>query len=120
MVDVAELAFDLRYDGEALELHEMDVRDLAPALLSAADLFQGANEILHPLDPPVSVNVRALSEGSFLIQLKLVYDAARDALIHPDAQAGVNLLAIVGSVAGLTKTRAGPVEVERGQPRGGT
>lgn len=31
---MAELAFELEYDGPALEAHEMGVRELAPALIS--------------------------------------------------------------------------------------
>lgn len=101
MVAVAELAFDLEYDGDALDTHEMNVRDLAPALLAAAELFQASNEVLRPADPPITVNVRALAEGSFLVQLKLVYDAAVDALVSEDVQAGSTLLGLVTAVGSL-------------------
>lgn len=103
MAEMAELAFDLKYDGPALENHEMDVRDLAPALLAAGVLFQAANAAAHPLDPPVGVNVRAMSEGSFLVQLKLAYDGARDALVSDDVTAGVALLTLVTTVGGLIR-----------------
>ena len=62
---MAEVAFELEYDGPALAAHEMDVRELAPALISTADLFQEMNRRLHPVAPPLAVTVRATSEGSF-------------------------------------------------------
>lgn len=106
MAAVAELAFDLEYDGSALQAHEMDVRDLAPALLAAADLFQAVNEATRPTDPAVSVNVRALSEGSFLVQLKLVYDGTVAVLGSDDVQAGSDAVR-------HRCLRRGPVEVHR-------
>ena len=42
---MAELAFDLEYDGPALASHEMDVKRLAPALFATAELFQEMNRI---------------------------------------------------------------------------
>lgn len=33
----------IRYDGPALSEHDMDVQDLAPALLALADIIQIAN-----------------------------------------------------------------------------
>jgi hypothetical protein len=65
--EVAELVFDLQYDGPALQTHEMDVRDLAPALLATAELFQEMNRVAHPTDPEVSVNVGATGMDRFLL-----------------------------------------------------
>ena len=112
---MADVAFDLDYDGPALASHEMDVRDLAPALLSAADLFQEANRILRPLDPPVSVNVRALDSGSFVVQLMLLYDNTVRGLPSDDATAAVNLsglLRLVGNLIQLARHRQGREVVE--------
>lgn len=124
---MADLAFDLEYDGPALEAHEMDVRELAPALLSAANLFQEVNRVMHPADPEVTVNVRATSEGSFLVQLKLVYDQTTDVLGGQEVTAAVNLGAILTWVSALIvwiKQRGSrpivsqtPVEDQPGQVR---
>lgn len=77
MTDVAtreteSLDFDLEYDGPALVEHEMDVRDLAPALLSAADLFQVLNRRINPGSRDIQVNIRASRE--------LVSDTTEDPL----------------------------------------
>ncbi len=39
--------FHLVYDGPALQEHQMDVRALAPALLSVGNLVEQANEIFN-------------------------------------------------------------------------
>lgn len=75
-----EFSFDLTYDGAALSQHEMDVRDLAPALLSTANLFRSLNRELHPTDPDVQVNIKATGEGSFLLQLKLLYEQMQNVI----------------------------------------
>lgn len=105
---VADLTFDLEYDGPALDAHEMDVRELAPALISTADLFQELNRLLYPTAPPLAVNVRATTEGSFLVQLKMVYDSTVATLTSDDTTATVNLLAMltaVGTLVNLIRRR---------------
>ena len=105
MTDTAQVqdsaSFSLEYDGPALAEHEMDVRDLAPALLSASSLFQELNRVANPLAPPVSVNVRATAEGSFLIELRVIYEVAKAGLLTPDAIALGTLSGLVGGVAAL-------------------
>jgi hypothetical protein len=98
---LAELAFRLEYDGPALQTPEMSVRDLAPALMATADLFQEVNRVLRPTDPDVSVNIRATSTGSFDINLTLIYLAAVATLTSPEAVATTNLMQILHSTVGL-------------------
>lgn len=62
--------FSLVYDGEALRAGEMDVRDLAPALLGVGELFEAANKQLNEDRASLSVNVRTgFKPGSFVIDL---------------------------------------------------
>jgi hypothetical protein len=102
VVIVAETAFDLIYDGEALRTHEMNVRDLAPALIAMADVVQEMNRVLHPTNPDVSVNVAATDGGSFLVQLKFLLDEAEGLLLSSRVLAAESLGAIVSGVIGLT------------------
>lgn len=64
-------AFKIAYDGEALRNHSMDVRDLAPALLSLGKLFDAANLALNGDKAEVRLKVKAHSAGSFEVALEL-------------------------------------------------
>jgi hypothetical protein len=63
----------IRYDGPALERHDMDVRDLAPALLALADIVQFANKKFNgdAADMRVLVNADA-EQQCFMLDLSLV------------------------------------------------
>jgi hypothetical protein len=104
---VERLTFDLEYDGPSLQTHEMDVRDLAPALLSAGALFRSLNRLAHPADPDIQVNIRATSEGSFHIQLALLYDAAMRVLERPDVEAGGTFIGSLTGILGLALAMIG-------------
>jgi hypothetical protein len=62
--------FTLSYDGEALKSGQMDVRDLAPALLAASDLLSEANRQVNQDRVTLSVSVQGgFEKGSFDITL---------------------------------------------------
>lgn len=62
--------FALVYDGQGLHEAEMDVRELAPALLGVGELFEEANRELNEDRASLSVRVKAgFKEGSFIIDL---------------------------------------------------
>ena len=88
---MAELAFELDYEGPALAGHEMDARDFARSVLSAADLFQELSRAVYPADPELSVNIRAVAPGSFHILLKLFSDS--EGLLTSLTVTGINNLA---------------------------
>lgn len=69
---MAESEFRVVYDGDALRDGRMAVEDLAPALLALGELFRDANTIINPNEPPVSLQIRATTEGSFDVDLVLV------------------------------------------------
>lgn len=60
------------YDGESLVNHAMDVKDLAPALLSLGDLFDNANYIFNGESVKIKIEVKALESGSFGINFNLL------------------------------------------------
>jgi len=69
----SKASFHVLYDGPALASHEMDIRELAPALLAISDILEGANEVLNGDRASISVSVRASFErGSFGIELSTV------------------------------------------------
>lgn len=62
--------FHIIFDGPALDAHEMNVRDLAPALLAVSDIYDEINRIAFGNRYKVGVNVRAsFKTGSFLTEL---------------------------------------------------
>lgn len=64
--------FSVTYDGQSLENHEMDTRDLAGALLAVGDLAGDAASALYGEGVKTTVKVRAsFRTGSFGIDLSL-------------------------------------------------
>lgn len=63
----------IRFDGPALAGHDMDVQDLAPALLALADVIQIANRKFNGTQASIRVLVNAdVEQRCFMIDLSLV------------------------------------------------
>lgn len=97
--------FTLTYDGPALANHEMDVRDLAPAMLAVGELFDALNSLLNGDGVEIAVNVRVHEPGCFSVVFEVLQnwkDGAL-ALLSGDAiTAAINLRdLILASGAGL-------------------
>lgn len=97
---MAETEFSLAYDGPALADGRMAVGDLAPSLLALADVFRDASDILTEQNFPISLEIKATSEGSFDVALLLrdipvAGEAGLLVLASSPAQALLNLSAIV-------------------------
>lgn len=92
--------FQVVYDGEALQNHEMDVRDLAPALLAMSDLLDEANRITFGEKTKIQVNVKGtFKSGSFGFDLSVVQSGLEGftSLFNSNqANAASNLLQILG------------------------
>lgn len=103
--------FRLTYDGPALASSEMDVRELAPALLAAGDLLDASTRALNGERSKPQINVRgSFKVGSFGIDFTLVADwamAVKDIFASDSATALANastilaLLGLVGKKMGL-------------------
>lgn len=94
--------FQIIYDGPALQNNEMDVRDLAPALLAISDVLDEANKITYGDKTEVQVNVRgSFKTGSFGIDFSVVQKGIEGftSLFNSDqASAAANLLQILGFI----------------------
>ncbi|MDO9053834.1 MAG: hypothetical protein Q7U37_07905 [Gallionella sp.] len=90
----------ITYDGPALTSHEMEVRQLAPALHAIGDLLEHANRVLSGADSKVSVSVKgSFKTGSFGIDLVLLQGWVRgvvDMFNTREAVAILGLLSMLG------------------------
>ena len=96
--------FTLTYGGPALASHEMNVRDLAPAMLAVGEAFEGMNALFNGKSAQLAVNVRAHQPACFKVAFDIV-QIAKDAtpiLTGPGIVAANNLLQLligVGTIA---------------------
>lgn len=124
---MSQAIFVLTYDGPALRQHEMNVRDLAPAMLAVGEAFEALNVLYNGKAAKVAVNVRAHEPGCF----KVVFDVVQllregtEFLSGTEVSGALNLLQILfggGSIAGgliwLTKKLKGkaPEKIEKLTP----
>ena len=96
---MSEAAFSLIYDGEAVRDGEMDVADLAPALVGLAQLLKAAGKVLLGEDGNVNVRVRTMRDGSFEVMLAAAVETGKSAWLWwktPDVQAAASLLQVLG------------------------
>jgi hypothetical protein len=96
---MTEARFKIAYDGEALTDGEMEVGDLAPALLGIADMLKAAGRVVDGDDAEVSVRVRATNPACFEVWLSVVVHGAAAGwafLKTPDGQAASALVSLLG------------------------
>lgn len=93
----------VRYDGEALRTHEMDVKQLAPALLSLAKAFDTLQKDAAPA-ARVHLNAQATREGSFAIDLLVHFANEAAGLLNGDGvNATLNAAGLISIFFGATK-----------------
>ena len=66
-----DLNFILKLEGDSIDAFGVDVKDLAPSLLSLGELIQRTHELLNPNHKKIDVNVRAFQKGSFVVDLAM-------------------------------------------------
>lgn len=97
--------FRITYDGPALVTHEMDVRDLAPALLAIGDVLDAATHALSGARMHPQINVRAsFKTGCFGIDFALTTDwllKVRDMFASDGASSTANAAEILGALGFL-------------------
>ena len=94
--------FSIKYDGPALSSHQMDVRELAPALIALSSLLEEANRAIFNDAADVRVNVHGnFKGGSFeidLVALQGIKDQIISIFSGPTSTAAANLFAILGGI----------------------
>ena len=108
-----DASFQIAYDGPALKDHEMDVKELAPALLSIGELLEDVNRVLNPPHVKMVVNMRATKAGSVdidLVAVQSLIDQARNLFASDTVTAVVNAKEILSYVfGGLTVAGGGVI-----------
>ena len=74
-------AFVVSFNGPGVDAGRIDVRDLAPALLSLARLIDAANIVVYGERQPIKIEAKAIAVGSFEIVLEAV-TSGWDTLTH--------------------------------------
>lgn len=116
MTDMSTTAhFSIKYDGPALASHQMDVRELAPALMALSSLLEEANREIYPDGNEVRVQVKgSFKGGSFgvdLIALQSIKEQLVSLLTGPEASAVSNLFGILGGVGLVGSSYAGLIQL---------
>ena len=89
--------FQVIYDGSGLANNEIDVRDLAPALLAIGDLLEEANRITYGDNVKVQVNVKgSFKTGSFHIDFSLIQSLADQLSVFCNSEKGVTTAFVLG------------------------
>lgn len=96
----------IRYDGPALSGHEMDVHDLAPALIALADIIQIANRKFNGPNAEMRVLVNAdVEQKCFMLDLSLVQSLVEQAkgLFSPEnVKSAKEIGEWIGLITGIT------------------
>lgn len=81
-------AFRIGFDGPAVDNGEIDVSDLAPALLAPGEFFEATNHVLNKDWAEATLKIKATEKGSFIALLSLDVSFITDILdavtAHPD------------------------------------
>lgn len=124
---MAKYKFQVHYDGPSLDDNSIPVKDLAPSLLSLSEAFQTIQQLNHPEEEPLSLDIKATNKGSFIAELFLVngpdlFKQTMDIINSNPSQAFLNLTAYVElfvEVVNIIKQVAGrkikTTEKEKGQ-----
>ena len=85
----------------------MEVRDIAPAMIAAADAIRAASRALYPDQTEPRIDVQATAPGSFMVQMLVLEaqtaQAAVSIFASDTAVAGATFVTLVGSVIGAVK-----------------
>lgn len=102
MIDMSSTHFSIKYDGPALATHEMDVHELAPALMALSEMIKAANHALYGDKADVKIQVKGTFKGgSFGIDLTAVqtlYEQITTLLAGQGPTAVANLMSLLDAI----------------------
>lgn len=114
----------IRYDGPALSGHEMDVQDLAPALLALAEIVQIANRKFNEGRANIRVLVNAdIEQKCFMLDVSLVQsimDQAATFLGQKDVSTAKEIGEWIGLIGSPAIGLFGLYKALYGKPKGDT
>lgn len=100
---MSKYAFYIAYDGPALANSQMDVRELAPALLALSDLFDEANKVLNDGKATINLNVQgSFKSGCFGIDLVVFQGIAKSIFSHFSNQDPIATAAEIAGLLGIS------------------
>jgi hypothetical protein len=91
--------FQIVYDGPALDANEMDVNDLAPALLALSKLLEESNQLINEGKAKVDVRVKgSFTSGSFGVDFSVLQSSFDILNLFNDSHltGALNLVASIG------------------------
>ena len=100
-VVMSKTSFTIAFDGPDLKAGRMDVRDLAPALLSLGRVIEASNRAINGTDHPVKIEAVATGIGSFEVGIDVIlpmWETLRGLLTSSDVDGALKLLEIIGIV----------------------
>jgi len=107
--------FHVIYDGEALDEHLMDVRDLAPAMMAISDLLTHANQVINgdkvKIQLKVKANFKAGSFGLEFVEYMTWANHIKDFLLGPGATAISNASGILSFIGFFSSTTFGLIQL---------
>ena len=101
---MSRAGFIVLFDGPGVADGRIDVRDLAPALMSLGRMIDAANVAINGDARPIKVEVRAVSVGSFVVHLDAVlrgWDLVKSIVDRGEVEEAKKLLEWLG-LFGLT------------------
>ena len=96
---MSSAGFIVSFDGPGVKEGRIDVRDLAPALLSIGRLIDAANLAINGEKQPIKVEAKAVSQGSFEVHLDAILSTwgyLKSLLDDPNTEAAKSLLEWLG------------------------
>ncbi len=110
MSGMSKASFKVFYCGPELDSGQMDVKELAPALLAAGAVLDEANRVLNGNRSSVSVKVKKFEDGSFGVSFDVWQSLTAQAVSlfsGNEVTAALNIIAVLGfaggGAAGLVK-----------------